>query len=98
MALKVLWTDRAKVHLRDILDYIAFDNPDAARALAQKIFQAADGLAEFPLAGRTVPELEDSPFRERVVPPCRIIYQLRDQTVIVLVVIRTERRLLLANL
>jgi plasmid stabilization system protein ParE len=93
MALRIVWTDRAKAHLRDILDYIAFDNPDAARTLARKVFASVDRLAEFPHAGRTLPELEGGPFRERVVPPCRVIYQAREETLVILVVIRAERLL-----
>jgi plasmid stabilization system protein ParE len=92
MALRVLWTDRAKGHLRDILDFIALDNPDAARALARKVLGSVRRLAEFPRAGRRLPELADAPFRERVVPPCRAIYQVRGNDLIILVVIRTERR------
>ena len=93
MALRILWTERAKAHFRDILDIIAFDNQDAARNLARKVFQSVDRLAEFPLSGRVVPELEGSPFRERVVPPCRVIYLIRDDTLVILVVIRAERML-----
>ena len=93
MAVKVVWTDRAKAHLRDVLDFIAFDNPDAALALARRVFAGTDRLAEFPHAGRTVPELEGSPFRELVVPPCRVVYQVRGELVVILVVIRSERRL-----
>jgi plasmid stabilization system protein ParE len=93
MALRILWTDRAKAHLRDILDIIAFDDQDAARNLARKVFQSVDRLPEFPLSGRVVPELEGSPFRERVVPPCRVIYLIRDDTLVILVVIRAERML-----
>jgi len=93
MALRIFWTERAKARLRDILDVIAFDNQDAARNLARKVFQSVDRLAEFPLSGRVVPELEGSPFRERVVPPCRVIYLIRDDTMVVLVVIRAERML-----
>jgi len=93
MALTVFWTERAKGHLRDLLDYIAFDNPDAARALARKVFRSVERLALFPNAGRRLPELADAPFRERVVQPCRVIYLVREEALVVLVVIRTERKL-----
>ena len=93
MALKIFWTERAKAHLRDILDYIGFDNQAAARQLARKVFQSIDRLAEFPHSGRTLPELDQSPFRERVVGPCRVIYLVREETLIILVVIRAERLL-----
>ena len=89
----ILWTDRAKAHLRDILDFIAFDNRDAAGELARKVFHAVGQLAEFPLAGRCLPEFAEAPFRERGVPPCRVIYLVREETVLILVVLRAEQRL-----
>ena len=93
MALKIFWTERAKAHLRDILDTIGFDNQAAARQLARKVFHSIDRLAEFPHSGRTLPELDHAPFRERVVGPCRVIYLVREETLIILVVIRAERLL-----
>ena len=94
MAVKIQWTDRAKAHLRDLLDYLAFENRDAAQALARKIFQSVDRLAEFPYSGRSLPELEDAPFRERIIPPCRVIYLLRESDLLIVAVLRTERKLL----
>jgi plasmid stabilization system protein ParE len=91
MALKVFWTDRAKSHLRDILDFIAFDNPDAARKLARTVLARVGRLSRYPNSGRPLPELEGAPFREKVIPPCRVIYQVREKAVLILVVLRTER-------
>jgi toxin ParE1/3/4 len=91
MALNIFWTERAKAHLRDILDFIGFDNRDAARALARKVFQSVDRLAEFLHSGRGLPELESSPFRERVVGPCRVVYLVREDAIVILVVVRAER-------
>ncbi len=38
--------------LLDILDYIARDNPDAARALVDRVERAIGRLARFPRSGR----------------------------------------------
>ena len=41
---QVVWTEPALADLDTIADYIALDNPEAAAALVQRIFQHADHL------------------------------------------------------
>lgn len=91
--LTLLWTDRAKAHLRDVLDYIAFDNRGAAKALAQRIIEGTRRLKDFPQMGRVLPEFETLPFRELILPPCRVIYLVRGTRILVVAVIRSERQL-----
>jgi toxin ParE1/3/4 len=91
--MNLVWTDRAKARLRDVLDFIAFDNPAAARVLARRVLAKSKRLEAFPLLGRPVPEFQGLPFRELVVPPCRVIYILREAQVVILTVIRSERLL-----
>ncbi len=47
----VVWTEEAQRWLRDIYDYIAADNPHAAAATVQGIYDRAQGLSEFPEMG-----------------------------------------------
>jgi len=48
---KVNWTDEAEGLLRDIHDYIAADNPEAASRTIEGIHARADLLERFPLVG-----------------------------------------------
>jgi plasmid stabilization system protein ParE len=48
---KVVWTAEAERWLRDIHDYIAEDNPPAARKVIADIVQKAKKLADFPEVG-----------------------------------------------
>lgn len=48
---KVIWTDEAGRWLRDIFDYIAADNPDAALSTVDGIYSQAQKLAAFPEMG-----------------------------------------------
>jgi toxin ParE1/3/4 len=76
MALRLIWTQTAADDLRRIAEFIAAENPDAARRLAQAILAKIESLPEFPKMGRTVPEKEDPTVREVILNPYRIIYQL----------------------
>lgn len=48
---RIVWTAEAERLLRDIYDYIAADNPRAAAATLQGIYEKAQGLADFPEMG-----------------------------------------------
>ncbi|MCK9237321.1 MAG: type II toxin-antitoxin system RelE/ParE family toxin [Thiopseudomonas sp.] len=76
-----------------IADYIALDNPAAARHLVQEVFDKTERLADYPVSGRIPPELPNSVYREVVVPPCRIFYRVDKKQVLVLYVMREERQL-----
>jgi toxin ParE1/3/4 len=90
---EIRWTEPALGHLNGIADYIARDNPDAANGLVGRIFKAVDLLGQFPELGRRVPEMRDSGYREVIVPPCRIIYRIEGEVVIVIFVMRGEQQL-----
>ncbi|WP_293374808.1 type II toxin-antitoxin system RelE/ParE family toxin [Nevskia sp.] len=92
---EVVWTDPALADLDAIGDYIALDNPQAARGLIQRVFARVDQLAAFPLSGSVPSELGDSRYRQLVEPPCRVLYRHDPKTrrVHILHVIRSERLL-----
>ncbi len=75
---KVVWTEKASVHLKAIHDYIAEDSPVYAIRFVKSLVKATIKLEAFPNAGRVVPELEHSPLklREVVYQGYRIIYRL----------------------
>jgi plasmid stabilization system protein ParE len=50
--MKVLWTEGAAQDLTEIVNYIAQDNPQAARCVAQAIFDRVMSLAPMPCRGR----------------------------------------------
>ncbi len=90
---EIIWTEPAVSDLDEIAEYIALDNPQAASTLVENTFSNVDRLADFPLSGRTPPELPSSLYREVVAPPCRVFYRVDGEQVIVLSVIREERKL-----
>ena len=90
---KVIWTEPALADLDAIADYIALDNPEAARKLVQRVFEHADQLESHSDSGSKPPELKGWRYRQIVEPPCRIFYRHEKESVYVLQVMRSEQRL-----
>ena len=87
---KVVWTEPALADLDAIADYVAVDNPLAARGLIARIFERIEQLETHPLSGPRVPELRRSRYRQLVEPPCRVFYRFEGRTVFVVHVMRSE--------
>lgn len=71
----VIWTEKSLTDLEDIFDYIAADSPFYARHQVEKIITSVERLQAFPSSGRPLPEFPDSPFRELILDPYRIVYR-----------------------
>ena len=90
---RLIWTEPALRDLEAVADYIALDNPGAARRWIKKVFESVERLEQFPNSGKRLPELPRTPYRELVVAPCRIFYRVEGESVFLLHVLRAERLL-----
>lgn len=90
---EIIWTEPALNDLDAIADYIALDNPEAARRLVQKVFHHVGQLAAHPKSGSKPQELKGWRYRQIVEPPCRIFYRHDEARVYILYVMRGERLL-----
>ena len=90
---EIVWTEPALSDLDAIADYIALENPAAAAALVQRVFQHVEQLENFPQSGSKPLELKKSRYRQIVEPPCRVFYRYDGKRVYVLHVMRAERLL-----
>ena len=77
----LIWTEPALDDLDDLAGYIAMDNPMAAGRWVQKVIESVGRLERFPHSGKKPRELPETPYREIVVPPCRIFYRFDGKTV-----------------
>jgi toxin ParE1/3/4 len=59
-----------------IVSYVAQDNRKSAESLGRAILERTRMLADFPRAGRILPEERDPNVREIIVEPYRVIYEL----------------------
>jgi toxin ParE1/3/4 len=88
----IIWAGVAENDLKEIIEYIATDNPTNALITLKKIKQKASSssLYALPERGRIVPELKDQGiliYRELIIPPWRIIYRISEIKVYVLSVL-----------
>jgi plasmid stabilization system protein ParE len=95
---EVNWTEPALADLEAIADYIAVENPSAAREFVRRVFAHIDKLEQRPRLGPVPPELEESRYRQIVEPPCRVFYRQQGKKVFILHVMRSERMLRTGNL
>lgn len=79
MVSHVIWAPLARLDLRNIFDYIAQDDPLAARRTVDSIIEAVGRLDAFPESGRIVLEFGEPRIREIVRRPFRIVYRLRTE-------------------
>jgi toxin ParE1/3/4 len=89
---RIGWTKSAWHELETAADYIATDSPRYAAALVAEARAAARSLHQFPLRGRIVPEVSEDAVRELFVKSYRLIYEIREEKVIILAFIHGARR------
>lgn len=87
----VNWTETALLELRDIIEYIEISNAMAAEQLAKLVFQRTEQLEQFPESCPVVDELPELNYRQLLVGPIRLIYQVEKQNVMMLHVVSQER-------
>lgn len=74
--MRVVWSEQAHRDLRSILEHIAVDSPAYAARQIERILETESVIAEFPSAGRRVPEYDDPKLREVLCDSFRVIYRI----------------------
>lgn len=90
---QIVWTEPALNDLDAIADYIALENPEAAKVLVQRVFKHVKQLADHPRRGSKPQELKGWRYRQIVETPCRVFYRHEGEYVYILYVMRGERLL-----
>lgn len=88
---RLVWTEPALTDLEVIAEYIALDNPDAAKAFVLKAFETVNRLKLFPKSGSIPSEIPDLPYRQVFVHPCRIFYRVTGEDLFIVFVMRGEQ-------
>jgi plasmid stabilization system protein ParE len=84
--MKLRWSARAVQQLYDIGDFIALDDPTAARRWIDRLRERARKAAAMPAAGRRVPELDREDIREVMLRTYRIVYRVDAGAIVVVAV------------
>jgi toxin ParE1/3/4 len=69
--------------LVETVEYIGRDSPAFAATLAQRICDAGDSLAELSERGRPFPDPAYAGFRELIVGPYRLVYEVETERVVI---------------
>jgi addiction module RelE/StbE family toxin len=89
-------TREAKKDLREIISYIANDNPRTALRILEKIESKINTLDHFPYRGSYVPELLKKgikDYRQLLESPWKIVYKIDKHIVNVLLIIDSRRNI-----
>jgi toxin ParE1/3/4 len=95
---KVVWSAPALSQLEAILEFIALDKPEAARAVASRIIDTTDHLQRFLLLGRPIEEFGHKNYRQVWIKPFWLYYRIGGDNVYILHVRRAEKLLRLEDL
>ncbi len=91
--MKLFWTETARQDLKNIKQYIAIDNPTAAKRWIEKLRKRAKNVLHTPFSGRKVPEFSRDDIRELIEGNYRIVYQVFSDRLVVLTVFEGHRLL-----
>jgi toxin ParE1/3/4 len=84
--MKLVWSPLALKRVNEIADYIAEDDPEAARLWLVDIFGAVERLGDWPESGRVVPEVGRKNIREVLHGKYRVVYRVEAKQVSILTV------------
>ncbi len=92
MVVKIQWSPSAIEDVEQIAAYISRDSNYYARSVVRQIIERIRTLSTLPKQGRVVPEIQQSSIRELLVYRYRIIYEVLDEsTVLILSIIHAAR-------
>jgi len=85
--MKIIWSPTAGTKIKEILDFISEDNPDAAISLIDQFETKVEKLKQNPESGRALPEIKNDKIREVVVHKnYGIIYEINPDSIEILTV------------
>lgn len=91
MASGLEWSEGAEDDLTQIYEFIARDSIRYAEVVVRALLESPARLAQYPLSGRVVPELQRDDVREVIWETYRVVYQVEHERVTILTVFRATR-------
>lgn len=90
---RLIWSPEAADDLEAICDYIARDSEHYTRVFAKQVIELVEQIAEYPMAGRIVPEYHRQDLRERILQNYRIVYRVKADAVEIAAIVHGARLL-----
>jgi len=95
---QLIWSDKAASDLEDIHDYIAKDSIFYAIVQVDRLMKSVERLQAFPESGRTLPEYQNTPYREVIHGSYRIIYRYESAQDRILIITVAHASRLITNI
>lgn len=90
---KIIWAERAIDDLTNIARYAGSHSEHYASSIIARLFRKPDILKTMPKIGRVVPETNDENLRELIEGNYRIIYEVQEERIEILMVHHSSRPL-----
>lgn len=89
----IRWSIGALDDLESISAYIEQDSPEKAREIVKGIIEKIEQLKQFPNIGRKFPDREDDQLREIIFKNYRIVYEIKEEIIEILIIAHGSRLL-----
>ena len=89
----IRWSIGALEDIESISSYISHDFPEKASEIVRGIIEKIEQLKRFPRLGRKFPDRDDERIREIIFKKYRIVYEIKEEIVEILVIAHGSRLL-----
>lgn len=89
----IRWSIGALEDIESISSYIAHDYPEKASEIVKGIVEKIEKLKNFPRIGRKFPDRDDDRIREIIFKKYRIVYEINEDVIEILVISHGSRLL-----
>ncbi|KKN37832.1 hypothetical protein LCGC14_0759410 [marine sediment metagenome] len=82
----IRWSIGALEDIESISSYISRDYPEKASEIVRGIIEKIEQLKQFPKLGRKFPDRDDERIREIIFKKYRIVYEIKEEIIEILVI------------
>lgn len=90
--MEIVFTERFVTALEECIEFIAQDDPQVAIEWSKHILDRCDQIPIYPKSGRIVPEIGLVQIRELIDGNYRIVYEMSDKQVIILLIWTSRKK------
>lgn len=89
---QLIWTESALVELESIAEFIGRGSAISAKRMVELAYEAAKRIAEHPMSGRQIPEINNARHREVFVGAYSLMYRIDEQKLHITAAIHGARK------
>ena len=90
---EIVWTERARLDLQEIVEYISRDSKAYAQSFALLMREKVERLRSFPESGPVIPEDRNGMIRQMTVGNYRVLYRNSETEVFIVTLVHGARNI-----